>query len=83
MPEMDPFSADIMRFFKRRQFRECSSDKDLLISEFDPHLRQYRIKIDENSAQQHLKKFGNATLKCEYQVIGRNKKDSFPDNHFR
>ncbi|XP_002034908.2 uncharacterized protein LOC6610321 [Drosophila sechellia] len=82
MPEMDPFSADIMRFFKRKQFRECSSDKDLLISEFDPHLRQYRLQIDENSAQQHLKKFGNATLKCEYQVIGRNRKDSFPDIHF-
>ncbi|EDV50158.2 uncharacterized protein LOC6545908 [Drosophila erecta] len=82
MPQMDPFSADIMKFFKRKQFRQCSTDRDLLISEFDADLRQYRIKIDDNAAEQLLKKFGNATLKCKYQVIGRKKKSSFPDKDF-
>ncbi|XP_043648860.1 uncharacterized protein LOC122617190 [Drosophila teissieri] len=82
MPQMDPFSADIMKFFKRRQFRKCCTDKDLVVSEFDSDLRQYRIKIDEHLAEQLLKKFHNATLKCTYQVIGRNKKSSFPDKDF-
>ncbi|XP_039230011.1 uncharacterized protein LOC6532369 isoform X2 [Drosophila yakuba] len=82
MPEMNPFSVDIMKFFKRKHFGKCSTDKDLVVSEFDTDLRQYRIKVDENLAEQLLKKFDNATLKCTYQVIGRKKKSSFPDKDF-
>ncbi|XP_041564109.1 uncharacterized protein LOC121467092 [Drosophila elegans] len=82
MPKMDPFSEDIMQFFKRKEFKECSTDNDLVISQFDPKLRQYRIHIDENTADKLLKNVGNATIKCEYHVIGRNKSAFIPDNDF-
>ncbi|KAH8350001.1 hypothetical protein KR084_011177 [Drosophila pseudotakahashii] len=82
MPKMDPFSADIMKHFKRKKFKECSNDKALVLSVFDTEVRQYRMHIDESSFEGLTKNLGNATLKCQYQVIGRNTRQSYPDKDF-
>ncbi|XP_002021738.2 uncharacterized protein LOC6596557 [Drosophila persimilis] len=84
IPYIDPFTADIMKDFEKHTLKECHNDSDLVTSQFDFKLNQYRLHIHENMAKRMLKgSKGNATLECKYQKIGRNEIYEIPDNSYR
>ncbi|XP_034670041.1 uncharacterized protein LOC117902630 [Drosophila subobscura] len=83
IPYINPFAADTMKDFQKRTYRECHNDSDLVTSEFDFKLNQYRLHLHENLARRMLNgSTGNATLECKYQKISRDRIDEKPDNSY-
>ncbi|EDV38907.2 uncharacterized protein Dana_GF24761 [Drosophila ananassae] len=83
MPYVDPFSSDIMSSFKKKKFKLCHKDHDLITPEFDEKLKLYRLHIHKHLVKKLLKRNeDSATLECYYHKITRSLKYMWPDDTY-
>ncbi|XP_055382140.1 uncharacterized protein LOC129612520 isoform X2 [Condylostylus longicornis] len=70
MPNLDPYSPEVMKYFKRESYEECSKDQPLTSVKFNTTTNRYMLILDEN-LRYKFTRYGNQ-LSCCYQVIERN-----------
>uniref|UniRef100_A0A1A9WTF2 Uncharacterized protein n=1 Tax=Glossina brevipalpis TaxID=37001 RepID=A0A1A9WTF2_9MUSC len=69
MPNLDPYLPEMMRHFKRENYKPCQTETPLTRIEFNPVFKRYTLRINQEVAKAYGKK---KPLDCCYQSIERN-----------
>ncbi|XP_055910016.1 uncharacterized protein LOC129944538 isoform X2 [Eupeodes corollae] len=69
MPSIDPYTAEVMQYFKREKYEPCSTSKPLTKVAFNSTTGKYNLLIIQDQVKYYTKSGGQ--LDCCYQVIER------------
>ncbi|BFF93724.1 uncharacterized protein DMAD_11520 [Drosophila madeirensis] len=68
IPYVNPFSPEIMKYYKPLKFIPCTNESDLIRVQYDKYLQQYVLHINEHVIH-GLLQLNNTPYTCFYQQI--------------
>nr|XP_043068645.1 uncharacterized protein LOC108124262 [Drosophila bipectinata] len=68
IPYVDPFSAEVMEFYKPQTLVKCTNDSDLVSTEYNPKIQRYILRIDEEVAMDLLN-HTDVEYNCFYREV--------------
>ncbi|KAH8329052.1 hypothetical protein KR074_002639 [Drosophila pseudoananassae] len=68
IPYVDPFSEEVMEFYKPQTLVKCTNDSDLVSTEYNSKIQRYILRIDEEVAMELLN-HTNVEYNCFYREV--------------
>lgn len=81
MPNMDPYSPDVMKYFKRQPYKPCISETPHTKVTFNITSGKYILHLNDKIKTKYTK--GGARLTCSYQVIERSGSGKNADKNYK